>query len=68
MLIGGLKYPIASATLGFLWSVFRVLYAVGYTQADKENGKGRYAGVWFWFAQAGLFGLAGKMGYDLLMA
>lgn len=50
------------------WIVFRMLYAKGYTRADKEGGKGRLAGSGFWLAQLGLTLMVGKMGYDLIMA
>ena len=68
MLIGGLKYPVTGAALGALWSIGRVLYATGYTRADKKNGTGRYRGGISWLAQLGLYGLVAKTGYDLLMA
>lgn len=68
MLIGGLGYPRAAAGLGLVWCISRVLYAIGYTDPKKEMGKGRYRGILFFVAQTGLFGLVGKMGYDLLMS
>jgi len=67
LLIAGLAYPVSAAVTGALWTFFRYLYAVGYTRADKTNGKGRMAGSGFWLAQAVLFGMVGKMGYDALM-
>ena len=68
ILIGGLEYPITSATLGAVWSVCRILYAVGYTRSGNKNASGRYAGAGAWLAQFALFGVAGKIGYHLLMA
>jgi glutathione S-transferase len=68
MLIGGLEYPITSATLGAVWSVCRILYAVGYTRSGNKEASGRYAGAGAWFTQFGLFCLASKIGYDLLTA
>jgi len=67
ILIAGLAYPVTSAASGAIWLVFRYMYAVGYTRADKTNGKGRMAGSGFWLAQAVLFGMVGKMGFDALM-
>lgn len=67
LLIAGLAYPKAAAATGAAWTVFRYIYAVGYTRADKTNGKGRLAGSGFWLAQFVLFGMVGKMGYDALM-
>ncbi len=44
LLITGLKYPVVTAGLGALWSVSRVLYAIGYTNTADTGGKGRYNG------------------------
>jgi glutathione S-transferase len=46
--------------------VSRILYAVGYTRADKEAGKGRLIGLPFWLFQLGLYGLVGYTGFSLL--
>ena len=67
MLVAGVRYPLVSAGLGAVWMVFRVVYAVGYTQADKEKGSGRLVGSPFWLAQLGLFGLAGWVGVEMVM-
>jgi glutathione S-transferase len=67
LLIAGLAYPIAAASTGALWLVFRYMYATGYTRADKTNGSGRLYGSGFWLAQFGLFGMVGKMAFDALM-
>ena|SRR5579871_6076094 len=68
LLIAGLKYPVASASLGALWSFGRVLFATGYTRADKKDGTGRYRGGINYIGQLGLYGLVAKTGYDLLMS
>lgn len=68
LLIAGLKYPVTSTALGAVWSIGRVLYATGYTRADKKDGRGRHRGGFSWFAQLGLYGLVAKTGYDLLAA
>jgi glutathione S-transferase len=65
LLIGGVRYPLLSTAFGLLWSVGRVVYAVGYTSQTKENGKGRLAGAFFWLAQLGLLVNAGLTGYNL---
>lgn len=65
MLIAGLRYPVASALLGAGWSVARVAYAVGYTKADRSDGKGRLIGAPMWLFQLGLFGLTAMVGYKI---
>ncbi|KAK6008688.1 hypothetical protein QM012_000591 [Aureobasidium pullulans] len=65
LLIGGLRYPLLSSAFGLVWSLGRIVYAVGYTAQNKENGKGRLAGAFFWLAQLGLFINAGLTGYNL---
>ncbi|KAG9240914.1 hypothetical protein BJ878DRAFT_259975 [Calycina marina] len=44
LLVSGLKFPVASASMGAVWSVSRFFYMRGYSQALKAEGKGRYAG------------------------
>lgn len=41
LLIAGLRYPVASAAMGLAWCVARIMYAVGYVNGKKEEGKGR---------------------------
>jgi glutathione S-transferase len=67
-LIAGLAYPRASAITFGIWNVFRIVYALGYTDKTRSDGKGRLAGSGFWIAEAVLFGMVGKMGYDLVLA
>jgi len=67
MLIAGLRFPLWTTGLAVGWMAFRVVYAVGYTQADQTGGKGRLYGSPFWFAQLGLFGLAGYTGLKMVM-
>ncbi|KAF2677914.1 membrane-associated proteins in eicosanoid and glutathione metabolism [Lentithecium fluviatile CBS 122367] len=43
LLITGLVNPRVAAAAGAVWSVNRVLYAIGYTNGP-ESGKGRYYG------------------------
>jgi glutathione S-transferase len=59
MLVAGLRYPIASSVMGVGWSLCRLAYALGYTQKDRKDGKGRLIGSGFWLFQLGLIGLAG---------
>ncbi|KAJ9622768.1 hypothetical protein H2203_006419 [Taxawa tesnikishii (nom. ined.)] len=65
MLIGGIRYPVVTTLMGLGWSVSRVVYALGYTAKDKENGKGRLAGSPMWLFQFGLFIMTGVTGYKL---
>ena len=67
LLIAGLGYPKATTAMGIGWIVSRIAYAVGYTRADRKNGKGRAAGSGFWLAQAALIGLAGKVAVDFIL-
>jgi glutathione S-transferase len=66
MLIVGVEYPLTATVLGVGWSISRLLYALGYTRADKENGKGRLIGLSFWLFQLTAFGLAGWCGVKML--
>lgn len=66
LMIAGLKFPISASVLGASWAVQRVLYAVGYTRADRYGGKGRLAGLGFFLSQIALFGLAGWTGFSMV--
>ncbi|GAB7335458.1 hypothetical protein MBLNU13_g07820t1 [Cladosporium sp. NU13] len=66
LLVAGLKFPVAASVLGAGWIVSRILYAVGYTRADKEAGKGRLIGLPFWLFQLGLYGLVMYSGIKML--
>jgi glutathione S-transferase len=68
MLISGLRYPVAAAALGAVWSVNRVVYAVGYTRSGESGGKGRYYGIAWMLAHYSLVLMSGKAVYDLVMA
>jgi len=75
MLVGGLKYPIASSVMGGVWVVSRVFYMRGYsadknTSQDKASGKGRYAGglgMGHPLAELGLMLVAGYTGLGLVL-
>ena len=67
-LVGGVAYPLTAAALGSVWTVFRIMYATGYTRDDKTKGEGRLVGSGFWLAQLGLYGLVGKMAFDMITA
>ncbi|KAF2138239.1 uncharacterized protein K452DRAFT_290821 [Aplosporella prunicola CBS 121167] len=58
MLISGLRYPVAAASVGAAWCLGRTLYAIGYTRPNTENGKGRLIGVWASLLQIGMLGTA----------
>lgn len=66
MLISGLKYPRAAATMGAVFCVGRVVYSWGYTQ-DKEGGRGRYYGGFGPLAQYVTMLLSAKVAWDLAM-
>lgn len=65
MLISGLKYPVATAVLGAVWSVNRIVYAVGYTNGGE---KGRYYGILWMLAHYAMLFMAGKSAWDIAMA
>lgn len=68
LLIAGIQYPMVSTFLGIGWIVGRVMYALGYTNAAQENGRGRVLG--FALSQPlaiGLWGLAGWSGIKLTL-
>lgn len=67
MLITGLRYPMAAAVLGAVWSVNRVVYAIGYTNGS-EGGKGRYYGILWMLAHYLLVLGAAKSAWDVSMA
>ncbi|KAH8682592.1 glutation S-transferase [Xylariales sp. PMI_506] len=66
LLIAGVRYPIGASLAGLGWVVFRVFYAVGYTNPAKANGTGRYAGSGFYFCQLALYIMTGLTGWSLL--
>lgn len=68
ILVAGLRYPIAASALGVFWSVNRVLFARGYMDTSKKEGKGRYKGIGHFFGWLGLLGLTVKTGVDLIMS
>jgi len=66
LLISGLKFPLIAAVLGLVWNAGRVVYALGYTSREKNDGSGRLSGAFFWFAQLALYILTGTVGYQLI--
>ncbi|PSK49413.1 Microsomal glutathione S-transferase 3 [Elsinoe australis] len=62
LLVAGIDKPITATVLGLGWNLGRIVYALGYTRTDKEGGKGRLAGSFFWLAQFGLYGLTAWSG------
>lgn len=68
LLVAGIRYPVAGAVLGQIWNLGRVVYAIGYTNPNGTNGKGRLYGSVQYIGFLGLLGLLGKMGLDMVMA
>lgn len=68
LLISGLRYPNAAAVLGAVWSVNRVVYALGYTASGSDGGKGRYYGALWMIAHYALVLTSAKAAWDLIMA
>jgi glutathione S-transferase len=68
MLIAGLKYPTAVGVLGAVWSVNRVVYALGYTRSGEQGGKGRYWGAAWMIAHYAMVLMSGKVAWDFAMA
>lgn len=66
LLISGLQFPLTAAATGALWTLFRIMYATGYTREDKDRGQGRLVGSGFWLCQTVLYGLTGYMGARML--
>ena len=67
LLIAGLRYPVAASVMGAGWIAARIAYAIGYTQENKENGKGRLIGAPFWLFQLGLYGMVAWTGVKMLV-
>lgn len=68
LLISGLRWPAATAVLGAVWSVNRVVYAIGYTNTAEEGGKGRYYGVLGNLVHYSLIIMSGISAYKIAMA
>ncbi|KAL2047205.1 hypothetical protein N7G274_001224 [Stereocaulon virgatum] len=67
LLVGGVRYPVISASLGVAWCVSRVLYTWGYCRADKTDGSGRLVGAVGNLFELGLLVLSGMTGWGLMM-
>jgi len=68
LLLAGVRFPLTSAGLGAGWCVARWLYMKGYSNGKAgDGGKGRYKGIWFWFAQLGLLGLTAYSGVQMVL-
>ncbi|KAL6704895.1 hypothetical protein ACN47E_007578 [Coniothyrium glycines] len=68
MLVAGLKYPVVAAGLGAVWSVNRVVYAIGYTRSGEQGGTGRYYGSLWMIAHYSLLLMSAKTAWDMAMA
>lgn len=68
MAVAGLKYPVAVGVLGAVWSVNRIVYALGYTSSGSEGGKGRYYGALWMLAHYSMVLMAAKTAFDFAFA
>lgn len=68
MLITGLKHPVLASVLGAVWSVNRVVYALGYTRSGEAGGKGRYYGILWFLAHYTMIFSSAKVAWNFLMA
>lgn len=68
LLISGLRWPVATAVLGAVWSVNRIVYAIGYTNSGEQGGKGRYYGALGIIAHYVLIVMSGISAYKISMA
>ena len=59
--------PLASAGMGVVWMLGRIMYSVGYTNLNKPNGKGRLMGSFSYLPELGLQILTGMTAYKMLM-
>jgi len=67
LLISGLRYPVIASALGAVWLAGRIVYALGYTDPNMADGKGRSRGAFMWLGQLGLFLLTGFTGVKMVM-
>ncbi|KAG0376555.1 MAG: hypothetical protein J3R72DRAFT_438924 [Linnemannia gamsii] len=63
LLLAGLEYPIASASLGGVWCLGRCFYYYGYSTGHPSS---RLLGAFGHIGEFGLLGIAGKLAYDLI--
>lgn len=67
LLLSGLVYPRIASALGMAWIVARFLYFGGYVRDQiGDHGKGRSVGLWGFFPQLALQGMAFMTGATLL--
>lgn len=67
MLVVGTAYPVTAAALGMIWNAGRIVYATGYTRADRTEGQGRLMGSFGFVGEFGLLGMLGFMGVKMLI-
>ncbi|KAF9112934.1 Microsomal glutathione S-transferase 3 [Mortierella sp. AM989] len=65
LLVAGTQYPTASAALGLVWCIGRVVYSHGYTTGEPNK---RVWGAFGHIGDLGLLGLTGKVAYDLIVS
>ena len=69
MRANGSADPVVSAGLGLAWCAARVAYTIGYSRADKEQGRGRQFGsMSSSLLELALIVMGGMTGYQIVMA
>ncbi|KAG0196521.1 Microsomal glutathione S-transferase 3 [Mortierella sp. GBA30] len=65
LMVAGLRYPTAAASLGMIWCLGRMAYSYGYSSGDPSK---RIYGTFGHIGEMGLLVLTGKIAYDMIMS
>jgi len=63
LFVGGLKHPLICATSGIVWTLGRIVYALGYQSGNPDK---RYYGEFFFLGQIGVLGCSISVALSLL--
>lgn len=67
--VSGIAFPRATAALGALWAVARVIYATGYRNSPRgTGGKGRYKGFFHVIPSLSLYCMSFVTLYNIILA
>ena len=58
LLISGLKFPLLASGSALIWCAGRIIYARGYVDPAKEQGKGRLRGTFGYLGELSLLALS----------